>query len=264
MAKKKTKNTRTERILNIVPSKKTEDDWTFLTAASSNVIRAVRIPSSVDLRETWWKIGDQGQTGSCVGWSCADSVLRWHFTKAGLLKNDKLSVRFIWMASKETDEFNSRPTTFIEEAGTSLKSALDVARKYGCVLEQDLPFNLSTQSFDTEDTFYSKASQFKIRAYYNLHRGDRIVHWKNWLASNGPIFTALSVDDEWYNAPKGMLNKYKGPGYGGHAVAIVGYTKARFIVRNSWGTGWGDDGFAYASYAYAKAAFMESYGVALQ
>lgn len=260
MAKKSTK---TERILNIVPSKKTEEDWTFVTAATSNVIRAARPPASVDLRESWWKIGDQGQTGSCVGWSCADSVLRWHFVQKGLPKTEKFSVRFIWMASKEMDEFTSRPTTFIDEAGTSLKSALDIARKYGCVLEQDLPFSASALTADEEDTFYSKASQYKIRAYFNLHIGDKLMHWKNWLANNGPIFTALSVDDEWYDAPKGMLNKYKAPLYGGHAVAIVGYTKDRFIIRNSWGTGWGDDGFAYASYAYAKAAFLESYGVVL-
>ena len=64
------KSTTTERILNIVPSKKTEEDWTFLTAETSNAIRVARPPASVDLRESWWKIGDQGQTGSCVGWSC--------------------------------------------------------------------------------------------------------------------------------------------------------------------------------------------------
>jgi C1A family cysteine protease len=33
-------------------------------------------------------------------------------------------------------------------------------------------------------------------------------------------------------------------------------------VRNSWGTDWGDKGFAYASLAYAQDAFTEAYGVA--
>ena len=51
---------------------------------------------------------------------------------------------------------------------------------------------------------------------------------------------------------------------GGHAVTVVGYTSDRFIIRNSWGTGWGDDGFGYASEAYINAAFFpESYGVTL-
>ena len=50
---------------------------------------------------------------------------------------------------------------------------------------------------------------------------------------------------------------------GGHAVLAVGYDDAEqsFIVRNSWGTGWGDKGFAYASLDYAQAAFTEAYGI---
>ena len=44
-------------------------------------------------------------------------------------------------------------------------------------------------------------------------------------------------------------------------MTLVGYTPEAFIVRNSWGTGWGDRGFAYASLAYAQAAFTEAYGV---
>src|SRR3712207_8143827 len=33
-------------------------------------------PKSKDLRQAWWKVGDQGSTGSCVGWATADSLLR--------------------------------------------------------------------------------------------------------------------------------------------------------------------------------------------
>jgi hypothetical protein len=41
--------------------------------------RFQKIPDFVDLCDTWWGMGDQGSTGSCVGWAKADSVLRWHF-----------------------------------------------------------------------------------------------------------------------------------------------------------------------------------------
>ncbi len=46
-------------------------------------------------------------------------------------------------------------------------------------------------------------------------------------------------------------------------VCLVGYTKDYFIARNSWGTDWGDKGFAYAYNDYALAAFTEAYGAAL-
>lgn len=103
-------------ILNCVPSQKTEDDWSFKTAIAANFAkRNAPIPTSVDLRAAWWKINNQKDTGSCVGWATADGLLRWHFVNLGMLaKSELLSVRFIWMAAKETDEFNTRPSTFIE------------------------------------------------------------------------------------------------------------------------------------------------------
>ena len=41
---------------------------------------------------------------------------------------------------------------------------------------------------------------------------------------------------------------------GGHAVCLVGYNDAtqRFIVKNSWGTGWGDKGYFYMPYQVIK------------
>jgi C1A family cysteine protease len=113
-------------------------------------------------------------------------------------------------------------------------------------------------------TFYALAAQLKIASYFNL--GTNPANWRAWLANNGPILTRLDVDATWDNATytKGNLDVYQpNTTRGGHAVALVGYTPTRFIVRNSWGTGWGDKGFGYASIAYAKAAFTEAYGVSL-
>jgi C1A family cysteine protease len=74
------------------------------------------------------------------------------------------------------------------------------------------------------------------------------------------------VDRTWDNAAatRGILDTFLPDTVrGGHAVSIVGYTSTgRFILRNSWGTAWGDRGFAYASPSYVAAAFFdESYGV---
>ena len=79
---------------------------------------------------------------------------------------------------------------------------------------------------------------------------------------------ALNVDATWDKAAatKGKLDKYKpGTERGGHAVCVVGYrSDGRFIIRNSWGTGWGDQGFGYATPAYIEAGFFdEAYGITL-
>jgi Papain family cysteine protease len=259
-----TRKRQPKRILNVEPSPKTEADWTFETATEADMVMAApSIPASKDLRATWWRIADQGSTGSCVGWACGDSVIRWHFVKAGrLTETTPLSPRFLWMASKETDPFLTRPTTFIETEGTSLKAALDVARKFGVARDSTLPFGSGRLYPGQASTFYAIAAQLKIVAYFNL--GTNQTNWRIWLATNGPILTRLNVDDTWYKATvnDGNMDEYfPDTARGGHAVALVGYSSGRFIVRNSWGTDWGDDGFAYASLAYAQDAFTEAYGV---
>ena len=134
------------RICNLVPSKGTETDWTLTNAVSSGAITAAAaLPASVDLRAAWWTVGDQGATGSCVGRASAEGVTRYHMVQASTIaKNVQLSPRFTWMGSKETDAFVARPQTFIEEAGTQLKAAMDILRKYGAALMTQLPFNIST------------------------------------------------------------------------------------------------------------------------
>ena len=227
-------------------------------------------PASKDLRAPWWKIRNQENTGACVGFAAADSVLRWHYVKAQKIAADALtSPRFIWMADKETDTYTAYPTTFLEQDGTEVKQALQVARKFGCVLEKDLPMTGSL-SFLSLPAFYSRAAQLRIASYYNLIpfplKTPNLKIWKAWIAFQGPILTRLDVDQTWDNAKatQGHMRTYlPDTRRGGHAVALVGYTADYFIVRNSWGTPWGDDGFGYAHNDYAKKAFTEAYGVVL-
>lgn len=259
----------TQRICNLVPSRGTEKDWTFQDALAAGAIGApAALPASVDLRAAWWAIDDQEDTGSCVGWATAEGVVRYHMVQAGkLTKATQLSPRFVWMASKETDEFSTRPETFIEEAGTSLKAAMDIARKYGTVPMNVLPFHIATKMYTGgENAFYANAAQRRIASYFNLHKD--LNQWKSWLSSHGPILAGLSVDHSWDDATAhgGNIDNFMpNTVRGGHAICVVGYVpNGRFIVRNSWGTGWGDHGFGYVSAAYIAAGFFnESYGVTL-
>lgn len=258
------------RICNVVPSTGTDRDWTMESALAATAIAApsAPLPASVDLRASWWPVGDQGATGSCVGWASTDGVARYHFVTAKRLnKKERLSPRFTWMGSKETDEFTNRPQTMIEEAGTSLKAAMDILRKYGAVPEDLLPFKLSQVLFaGSENTFYATAATRRFAAYFNLRKD--FGKWRQWLATQGPLLVALNVDRTWdqATATHGKLDTFQpNTVRGGHAVCCVGYTSdKRFILRNSWGTGWGDGGFGYASEAYIAAGFFdESYGATL-
>jgi hypothetical protein len=274
MAKTKTSyptRSEEERICNLVPTpeERTRNDWQFSDAVDAGVLGAGgALPSSLDLRKAWWTVGDQGHTGSCVGWASAEGVARYMLVTAGRLpQKTKLSPRFAWMACKETDTITARPETMIEGAGTTLKAAVDVLRNYGAVPEDLLPFKINTTMYTgAENTFYATAAMNKITSYFNLQRN--FANWRAWLAQHGPILVGLSVDATWDGATStgGKLDTFQpGTVRGGHAVAVVGYTDdSRFILRNSWATTWGDNGFGYASEDYINAAFFnESYGVTL-
>jgi C1A family cysteine protease len=252
------------RILNCLPSNEQHDDWNSNSAFSADsTSRGGTIPASVDLRASWWGVGDQGSTGSCVGWAVGDSALRYHFVKTNKIsQTDHISPRFIWLASKEDDEYLEQPTTFIESAGTFIKDALKIVSHYGSVLENVLPFNGSLYQ-GNQDTFYATAAKLKITSFHNL--GINLNDWRDWIANYGVIVVRIDIDNTWLNVgTNGKLNTLSPINDGnnhGHAVSLVGYTPEYFIVRNSWGTTFGDKGFAYASNNYAQSIITEAYGI---
>jgi len=254
------------RILNCEPSKQTERDWRLgdaLAADPTMAATAAALPKAFDRREPrWWSVVNQYDTGSCVGWACVDSVVRYHLVKAGRLsENERLSAWFIWMAAKETEPLANGPAAFHDDSGTSLKAALDVCRKLGAVRDAVLPFAADRMfPWPPPRGLYALAARLKIESYFNLELAS--AAWKYWLVHEGPILARLSVDATFMVAPHGHLDQYlPDTELGGHAVAIVGYDRDGFIVRNTWGDGWGDHGYAYASNDYAAAAFTEAYGV---
>jgi hypothetical protein len=254
------------RVFNCTESHDQHKDWSLQKAKVLGLSATKKkIPPAKDLREPWWNVGNQGSTGSCVGWALADSVLRYHFVKSGKLrKHEHISVRYIWMASKEMDHECAYPTTFLDDAGTSAKSALSVVTKIGALKTSVLPFHGRLVNLK-EAHFLRVAGRLKVKAYFNLCRtqSGKLDRFKEWLSHHGPILTRLKVDPSWIDIkPDGRLEKYnKKKANGGHAVSLVGYTPAYFIVRNSWGPRWGHKGFAFASYEYVKDAFHEAYGI---
>jgi hypothetical protein len=225
------------------------------------------LPESVDLRRPWHPIADQGETASCVGWAVADSVLRWHLVESGRLAPDQhLSARHVWMSAKETDQRDDYPSTFLEKDGTSLKSGLDVVRKFGVALESELPWDGSLVTAPPEE-FNKSARRRRIMAYFNL--GDdtvadgasRFPEWRKWLHQNGPVLILIRQDRNFLTST-GDLDEFDAASVdGSHAAALVGYGPDHFLLRSSWGTDWGDEGYVRMSLEYTAQAVIESYGV---
>ena len=82
---------------------------------------------------------------------------------------------------------------------------------------------------------------------YNIDRYFKIgsiIQLQQAIIVNGPCLGALPVysdryDDFWTNI---------GDIIGGHAISIVGYNPKGFIIRNSWGSSYGDKGYGLLEY----------------
>ena len=258
-----------ERIFSCIRSVVKVDEAVFGADATSRAmpISGGAIPTEMDYREAWWKVGDQKRTGSCVGWAVGDGLIRWYLTKKNRLSpNEQLSVRYFWMAAKETDEFQEQPTTFLEDAGTSIRTALEVVQRFGCVRGDVLPMDGGLFT-DGSEAFFSLAEQLKVTGMIPIRKDPDVL--RRWLAREGPIAARLLVDRTFFTAQgkPSLLDQYDPfPQFTfkmGHAVVLAGYlADGTFILRNSWGASqWGDRGFAYATEAYLMAAFSEFFGV---
>ncbi len=79
------------------------------------------------------------------------------------------------MSAKETDQREEYPSTFLEYDGTSLKAGLDVVRKWGVPLEEELPWEGGLATI-APDEFNQSARRRRIMAYFNLHQeADRLA-----------------------------------------------------------------------------------------
>lgn len=74
---------------------------------------------------------------------------------------------------------------------------------------------------------------------------------KSALAHYGPLPTSMQVYEDFMHYKSGVYTRVGGKRLGGHAVLLVGYNDEEeyFIVKNSWGTGWGEDGFFRIDYS---------------
>lgn len=108
------------------------------------------------------------------------------------------------------------------------------------------------------------ACYFVNGAYWSAHTGSQQSKISPWdflqVKKDGKVlseFERLISFDNWVEqAKKGEVDLVlKEPHYdieAGHAVCIVGYDRSGFLIKNSWGTSWGDKGYGWVSFEYHK------------
>jgi C1A family cysteine protease len=253
MAKKKRPQVRFgprfyERVCLLTPDRTDPRDYD-LTSYFGAAARGLPVPRKMDYSGEVGPVGDQGQTGSCVGWAAGHGLRRW-LTQKGKAA-PKLSVRFLWMGTKEVDVW---PLNVINDlAGTSIRSAFKVMNRTGIPLERYYPFDQDLVSYGPEkwNQLLASANEHRIQRYYSLDDNEaREIQ----LAQSGPFVCGIPVYDNFSRLEAGVVPEPSGRLRGGHAIFVIGYDRRaqRFKFMNSWGTSWGKRGFAYLTYDWME------------
>jgi len=210
------------------------------------------LPAKVDLTPFMPPVGDQGQTGTCVAWAVG------YYTRTAMNAIQRqLSPGQIASTAQQfspKDLFWSIPNAqkSADCNGTHFQYAFDMVQKRGVATLATVPFaNLGDCSNQPANAWTQEAANFKIKSYRDLPVNLTAIKEK--LAEGRPVVFGAIVTGAfmgWKGSGTMGSNILDGSERGGHAMTIVGYDDAKkaFRIVNSWGQGWGDRGFAWASY----------------
>lgn len=206
------------------------------------------LPAKVDLRPLCPPVYDQGPLGSCTANAIGAAV------QFGQMKQATKS----FFPSRLFIYYNERVVegTVDSDSGAQIRDGIKVVAKQGaCPETPDWPYDISRFRDRPPRRAFKDALKNQVLLYQRVNQ--TLNQMKGCLASGYPFVFGFTVYESFEGqqvAKTGVVPMPK-PGEGtagGHAVMAVGYDdKAqRLFVRNSWGTGWGMDGYFTMPYAY--------------
>lgn len=167
-------------------------------------------------------------------------------------KLEKCSRLFEYYATRKIEKTTS------EDSGATIRDAVKTGNTYGVADEAAWPYDIAKFTTNPPTAVWSSAATHKVTSYHSVADGD-IETMKSVIASGFLVGFGFQVYDYFMGADmasKAFLNVPTPTEQlqGGHAVCLVGYddTKKAFLVRNSWGAGWGLAGYFWMSYDYVS------------
>jgi C1A family cysteine protease len=215
-------------------------------ALKAKALTAVNAPAAYDLRNVGGNnyvtpIKNQASCGSCVAFGAVATVEAQLRLQRG---DPSLAVDL-----SEAHLFFCHAAARGANCGTGWwpQEAFDDIQNKGIADEACYPYDLSNT--DCSGLCSNWADRVvKISGFTALTNQPAQI--KEWVSTRGPVSACFIVYDDFFSYRSGVYRHVTGNEAGGHCVTIIGYDDATgsWTCKNSWGTGWGDQGFFQIAY----------------
>ncbi len=204
--------------------------------------RASGLPRKVDLRADCSPIEDQGQIGSCTA-NAACGALEYH-EKTAHRPQVPLSRMFVYFNARR------RAGRVPQDSGAQIAEAMAALLAYGAPEEQRWPYDVNLFAAEPPPDIFAEALRRQAPEYARVERGTGTL---GALAHGYPVVFGISLPMRCFQeaGDTGLIpvptseERAQAATQGGHAMLMVGYDQDEetYLLRNSWGTGWGNQGY---------------------
>jgi len=227
------------------------------------------MPEKVSLLEYCPPRKNQGQQGSCVGWSSGYAARTILFAKATGKKprNVTFSPSFVYnqIALKDCQ-------------GTYLQKAMELMYNTGALPFSEFAYNEYDCGKQPSNSQKNEANNYRTKGFNRLSKSGNdnavdLLALKQNLAQGAPVVIGMMVGGTFMSNMNGRdlwtpSNKdYDARGFGGHAMCVIGYDdyktdqEGAFQIMNSWGEKWGKKGIFWIRYSDFEHFTKEAYGL---
>lgn len=231
-----------QRIFNVKPSVKDEHDFPYQQ-------KNITVPQSVDLREWDSPVEDQGMLGSCVANAITNSYELMQ-RKEDISKFKELSKLYTYYHARYIEK-----SVDADYGVVYIKNALMAVKKFGICTEELWPYKINYFAKQPSPDCYADACTRRIPSYTYVNTLNNML--EN-ITEYKPIVIGMTVYKSFMNLTKSdpvvPLPTETDLEVGGHAVTVVGYSipDSTFLIKNSFGVDWGNNGYALLPFEYVR------------
>jgi C1A family cysteine protease len=228
----------------------------------------------VDLREWCSPIEDQGMLGSCTA-HAGVGILEYYERKS-FGRHIDASRLFLYKVTRNLMKVSG-------DNGAFLRSTMGAMVLFGVPPEEYWPYTDDKKGFDKEPPAfcYAFAQNYQTVKYFRhdphgTRPDDLLMGVKTYLGKGHPAMFGFTVYNSIEQAEKTGRIPFPSPKEkveGGHGIAAIGYddqmkirntygkieTTGALLIRNSWGKGWGEEGYAWLPYEYILKGLAEDF-----